>query len=47
MINKKISKALEKVLEEIAEKFNASEVMITLTNKKTKKKKIWKLSKIN
>jgi hypothetical protein len=38
---------MSKILEKIAEEFNASEVEVTFTNKKTKKKRIWKLSKIN
>jgi hypothetical protein len=34
-------------LEDLAEELNADEITLTLTNKKTKKKKVWKLTRIN
>ena len=42
-----IEDKMNKILEKIAEDFNAGSIEITLTNKKTKKKKIWKLTKLN
>jgi hypothetical protein len=34
-------------LQDISEEFNADEVTLTITNKKTKKKKVWKLTRVN